>query len=295
MNLQSGFPTHAVTNIFHPTDFSPESEVAFAHALKLAVATNSALRIMHVEPQASDAAWQNFPKVRATLARWGVPLPEETGSLGLHINKILTYREDPAASILQELKGNPADLIVLTTYQHDGLDRFFGKPVAEPVARESRSRTLFIPAGTTGFVGIEDGAVQLRRILIPIAQTPPPQAAVEAAAALAFALGGHQATFRLLYIGNEAEMPLVNSPVHEGWTWETSVRSGDVVEQILEAQSEFTADLIVMSSEGHQGFLDTLLGSTTEQVIRGARCAVFVIPVEPSREGEGTLHPGLGI
>jgi nucleotide-binding universal stress UspA family protein len=88
---------------------------------------------------------------------------------------------------------------------------------------------------------------------------------------------------------------VVNLPVYEGWSWDTSVRSGDVVEQILEAQSEFTADLIVMPSEGHQGFLDTLLGSTTERVIRGARCAVFVIPVEQSREGEGTIPPGLGV
>ncbi|MGH7233051.1 MAG: universal stress protein [Nitrospiraceae bacterium] len=295
MTLPMQYSTHVVTSIFHPTDFSPESEVAFAHALKLAVVTNSALRIMHVEPQATDIDWQSFPQVRATLARWGVPPPERSAGEGLHINKILTYREDPAASILQELKGNPADLIVLATRQHDGLDRLWGKSIAEPVARESRSRTLFIPAGTMGFIGIEDGTVRLRRILIPIDHVPSPRFAVDAAAALTLALGLAPMTFTLLHVSNEPDVPQVHLPAREGWEWKTAMSTGDVVEQILKAQSETEADLIVMASQGHQGFLDALLGSTTERVIRGARCPVFVIPAERSDGNASALHPGIGL
>ena len=35
--------------IFHPSDFSPASEVAFAHALKIALQSKAKLDLMHVE------------------------------------------------------------------------------------------------------------------------------------------------------------------------------------------------------------------------------------------------------
>jgi nucleotide-binding universal stress UspA family protein len=284
MDLPAERPASALSSIFHATDFSPESEIAFVHALKLAIVTNSALRIMHVEPEASDPPWQNFPKVRATLARWGMST-DRSGEQGtealLHVNKLVTHRENPVASILQELKGNPADLMVLAIHQHDGLDRLKRKTVAEPVVRQSRLRTLLIPAGVKGFVGVEDGMVRLRQILIPVDHVPSPQPALDAAAAITFALRQPQVSFILLHIGNESDMPQVNVPTHAGWVWETSVRSGDVVEQIQRVESECSADLIVMSSVGKTGFLDALRGSTTERVVRGARCPVFVIPDEP--------------
>jgi nucleotide-binding universal stress UspA family protein len=34
-----------------------------------------------------------------------------------------------------------------------------------------------------------------------------------------------------------------------------------------------------MATEGHQGFLDALRGSTTERVLRGALCPVLAVPV----------------
>jgi len=35
--------------ILHPTDFSPQSESAFAHALRLALTNNAILTLLHVE------------------------------------------------------------------------------------------------------------------------------------------------------------------------------------------------------------------------------------------------------
>ena len=42
--------------------------------------------------------------------------------------------------------------------------------------------------------------------------------------------------------------------------------------------SEGAADLIVMATEGHQGFLDAIRGSTTERVLRQAPCPVLAVP-----------------
>jgi hypothetical protein len=63
--------------IFHPSDFSPASEIAFVHALKIALQSKAKLDLMRVEPTLNPEKpyWLDFPAVRTTLARWGV-LPE---------------------------------------------------------------------------------------------------------------------------------------------------------------------------------------------------------------------------
>jgi nucleotide-binding universal stress UspA family protein len=49
-------------------------------------------------------------------------------------------------------------------------------------------------------------------------------------------------------------------------------------EVILQKANEAAAELIVMTTEGPHGFLDELRGSTSEQVLRSARCPVANLP-----------------
>src|SRR5688572_8780958 len=58
-----------IESIFHPSDFSEASAVAFDHALKIALASRAALNMLHVAAD-PDADWSDFPGVRATLERW---------------------------------------------------------------------------------------------------------------------------------------------------------------------------------------------------------------------------------
>ena len=51
-----------------------------------------------------------------------------------------------------------------------------------------------------------------------------------------------------------------------------------MVEEIIEAANEISADLIVMMTVGHEGILDTLRGSTSEQVLRHAPCPLLAVP-----------------
>jgi nucleotide-binding universal stress UspA family protein len=39
------------------------------------------------------------------------------------------------------------------------------------------------------------------------------------------------------------------------------------------------ADLVLMTTEGHDGFLDALRGSTTERVMRSVSCPMLAVPV----------------
>lgn len=81
-------------------------------------------------------------------------------------------------------------------------------------------------------------------------------------------------------------MPVVNLPMHEGWEWENVIRHGDVVQEILALERERAVDLLVMTTQGHDGFLDALRGSTTERVLRGARCPLLAIPAQ-SKDATG--------
>ena len=282
MNAQTQTTRLTLHRILHPSDFSPASEVAFAHALKLALLARAALRIMHVAADVEDMHWSDFPGVRATLARWGL-LPEGStreavGQLGLDVGKILCPRTDPVGAMLHYLDAHPPDLVVLATHQRAGLARWLHRAVAEPVARHAGTMTLFMPQDVEGFIALDDGAVRLRRILIPIDHVPRSHAAVEAAAGIALVLGCHEVSFTLVHVGTTGEMPAVHEPHQEGWTWDRTVRRGDVVEQILDVSTACAADLIVLTTQGHQGFLDALRGSTSERILRGARCPVLAIP-----------------
>jgi nucleotide-binding universal stress UspA family protein len=61
-----------LTGIAHTTDFSPQSAVAFLHALRLSLDARSRLDLLHVRDHAEDDSWQSFPHVREVLVRWGL-------------------------------------------------------------------------------------------------------------------------------------------------------------------------------------------------------------------------------
>jgi nucleotide-binding universal stress UspA family protein len=271
-----------LTHIFHPTDFLLSPEVAFAHALKLTLATKAKLTVFHVNKGLESTEFEDFPHVRDTLTRWGLGSDADFGlemtKVGISIEKILAHGHDPTASILAYLERHPAGLIVLATHQLGGQPFF--QSIAEPVARRAGVMTLFIPPDTKGFVRGEDGAFTLRRILIPIDHHPNPQTAIQAVSGLVQALDCEKVAFTLLHVGAEEDVPFIYQPRRSGWTWHLSIRTGDVVSQIIQCEREEKSDLIVMTTEGHQGFLDALRGNTTEQVLRNARCPILAVPAE---------------
>jgi nucleotide-binding universal stress UspA family protein len=61
------------------------------------------------------------------------------------------------------------------------------------------------------------------------------------------------------------------------------LRTGDVVQSIVDAALEYDVDLIGMPTAGRHGIFDALRGSTTERVIRHAPCPVFAVPVFSER------------
>jgi nucleotide-binding universal stress UspA family protein len=272
--------------IFHPSDFSSASEVAFGHALKIAMQSKAKLDIMHAEPAvgAEKRDGLDFPAVRATLTRWGI-LPEgvrpsEVAKAGVRIRKILAASADPVETMLRHFDKFPPDLIVLATRQRAGIERWLHKAVAEPLARRSGAMTLFIPRKGRGFVSLKNGSLALKKILIPMDHDPDPQAALDKALLLVRGLDCLVGKFLLIHVGSRSRSgaPQVHLPPQSGWSCEIKVRHGHVVDEILTTERAWHPDLMVLVTQGHRDFVDALRGSTTERVLRGAQCPVLAVP-----------------
>ena len=175
-------------------------------------------------------------------------------ALGIDVRKVIAHDRDPVKSVLAFLKPHPADLIVLATHQHEGRSRWLQRSVAEPWPDKPANMTLFIPHGVEGFVLWHDGAVSLQNILIPIAQIPRAQPAMAAAVRLVHRLQCPAGTFTTLFIGAPGDAPAVRCPTVPGWQWNCIVRSGDVIDAIVQMACYMATDLIVMATHGRKWF-----------------------------------------
>jgi len=290
-------------HILHPTDFSPESETAFRHALKLAVSARAELNIVHFEPDPKPTDLERFPSVRKTLIEWGV-LParasqQDVAELGITVRKMSLYGDEPGLGILHFLSQHDEDLIVLSTHQRHGIDRWFHPEIATKVAMRSHIATLFIPPDTDGFVNPVDGSSSLRRIVLPVADLPSPQTALDLTATMLRKLGGagESPIYSVVHVGPE---PMLRHDIHyprdAEWQWEWLARGEEIVHDIVEVAKQKSADLIAMTTQGHTCWKDILSGSTTENVVHEAPCpvlAVYVIgsaPLRTARPHRVSLH-----
>ncbi len=282
----SDVATQTMTSVFHPTDFSASSDIAFRHALKIAVENQSMFSVMHVASMIADdgPAWSEFPQIRETLEQWallpkGSPKEAVADKLGLKVKKVESGSSAPLAAMAGFLEKEPADLIVLSTEGREGLPRWFNPSVSESLARKSKIKTLFVPNGAKGFVSPDRGDVRLERVLIPVDQSPAPEMAVDAADMFLRSIDAKPSKIEILYVGSEGDMPDINTLTsYPDCSVERTVRQGNPIDEIIKAADHSKADLIVMTTAGHEGFLDALRGSTTEQVLRQAPCPVLAIP-----------------
>lgn len=271
-------------SILHPTDFSPASELAFAHALRLATGARAKFTIVHTDTAVGETIdWSAFPGVRSTLSAWGLldaGSPQEAvhEKLGLSVRKVDVVDSNPAAGILRFLEDHPADLVVLASHRREGLSAWLHSSVAEPIAREAALPVLFLPEDAVGFVEPTTGTARLHRVLVPVDHRPRPEPALACVRALAGLLDCGPVELKLLHVGHETSQPTVRHADEPNFPIERLARQGSITETILQTARELDADLIAMATEGRHGILDALRGSTSEQVVRRAPCPVLAVP-----------------
>src|SRR6266568_921061 len=261
----------ALRSIVHPTDFSDLSATAFAHALRIALAARCKLYLLHVS-QYDAAEALAFPHAQRLLAQWGLSEEDDAawvvaGKLGIEVENIRLKLQEPMRAIADFLSAHDSELVVLATHWREG-------SVAEAVFRRSRIPTLFIAPGARGFVDQVSGDVKLRRALVPVDFSPPADRTVDIIQRFGQLLTGAHIAVDLLHVG-EAAPPVHAVSSNAPALPPVILRSGHVVQSIVDAAIEFDADVIAMPTAGHHGVLDALRGSTTERVIRHAPCPVL--------------------
>jgi nucleotide-binding universal stress UspA family protein len=277
-----------IESIFHPSDFSAASEIAFGHALKIALVAQAALHVLHVDG-GRDVDWSDFPGVRDTLERWRMIPPDSprsaVGELGIDVEKVIASSRSPLRACLDFIARHPTDLIVLAVRTSQGNAHWLEKQVGRPLAKQAGATTLFIPHGVEGFVSLQDGSISLRRVLVPVAEQPRAQPAVDVVARMIRNLGLPPGEATLLHAGDSACASAVRIPDDTGWTWTQTTRSGEPAQTILETAEALSADLIAMTTSGSQGFLAALRRGVSQRVVSQSRCPVLSTPAPAAAQG----------
>lgn len=263
-----------------PTD---RPEVLLAHGLKLALLHGATLTVCLVDRSgAGEPSWGRLPGVRAMLERWGV-VEEDSGTaayeaLGIDIRPLEAPDADVVHALLTMLEARQPDLLVLGTQGRVGLDRMLHPSVAERVSRTWHGPTLVVRGGST-LVDLETGALNLDRVLLPISMDVSTQDVVDTTLAMLNGAKVAQATIHVMQVG-DADPPLLVFPEPERWVWEGHrMMDVAVVEGVLTLAETLQPDLIAMGTRGHDSWIDAVMGSHTERVLRRAPCAVLTVPM----------------
>lgn len=266
--------------IIHPTDFSETSHRAFAHALKLALASKGELFLLHLEASKPDSPhWEDFPGVRETLERWGLLEPGADrrsvfDKLGIEVAKFDVIDRDIAHGVAEFTGKYGGDIIVLGTEGRSGFARLFQSSRAEQILRSVNIASLFVPAQANGFVDPDSGDAHIRNVVVPVDHAPNPQRAVHEIGRIVAPLGVAPSDLSLVHVGDEPPDVVLD---RSGAPADIACHDGNVVDAVLDVARD--ANLIALATEGHHGILDALRGSTSEQIVRRAHCPVLAIPV----------------
>jgi nucleotide-binding universal stress UspA family protein len=302
--------------LLHPVEFTEPAPAATRHALALARDHGAELLLLHVldapHPQMEVIApgfdleryyEQMEQRTRERLAKT-IP-EEESGGVRLSVH---VARGKPSLAIVDFAREQQIDLIVMPTRRLRTVDRLLLGATAGRVVRRAPCPVLTVPPSSR----VEPGA--FHKIVHPTDFSEFSDLALPLAMALA---DRYQAELTLLHV-----MTLWNAdPANPEWRFpelpaqqleaieaaalralrsrekqapasakvvRKTVRGFDPDQDIIDAAEEIGADLIVMATHGRSGVAHFLLGSTTEKVVRHARCPVMTIrPPENVDRGAG--------
>ena len=221
---------------------------------------------------------QNEPQFRARLEK----------ELRDHVERYLSdadgtsdtqiIDEAPAQAILKAATSIDADLIVMATHGRTGWRRALLGSVTEKVVHHADRSVLCIPS--------TDGEVvtpSLGKVLCPVNFTPIARAALEQAAALAEAFDAALLVVHVLDTTDRAPdvegefASWIEPHVRDRCRYSHVIAAGNAAEETIRMAQDARADLIVLGAQ-HKRFADaTVIGTTTERVIRFAKRPVLSV------------------
>jgi nucleotide-binding universal stress UspA family protein len=272
------------------TDGSPAAEQAANAALALADEFDAAVHAIHVRnggdrlPGVEDEEADEF----AHRGTGGIErFADSAAAAGIDATTATVEGQGSGHDrILEYARGEGADLVVVGTAGHTGVDRLVLGSVAEQLLRSAAVPVLTVHEDTP--------LDELDAILVPTDGSDPARRAAEHAADLAAALGStlhvinvvdlasvHGSDLKtveqtLTDAGEEAVEDVVELARTAGVDdVESTVVTGRPADGIVEHASDLDASLIVIGTHGRQGVDRVLLGSVAERVVRCAEVPVL--------------------
>jgi hypothetical protein len=308
-------PHEAIGSILIPMNSVESGGAALAHALRIAVASKSCLRVLHLDQSPLEAAQSPLiESFRRMQEHWGMQsvMGADTGtaiesvrvdsmqidsvqssdanSLQFKVLEFSKNSHDQVPSCLDEYrKHHSTDMIVLDAEAQDGWMGHLLKLNQFANSRSTIPATLFVPNKASCFVSPSSGVIRLTKILIPCISDPHPINALILVSRLVECLEQRRGSFTLLYVGSPDTTPNINPPRVDGWTWVIKTMPGSPAEKILQQAECMEADLIVLTivrMDGSDSTSDSscpdssCLGPIPLEVVRRSRCPTLLVPME---------------
>jgi nucleotide-binding universal stress UspA family protein len=308
-----------IDRILCPVDFSVFSTRALRHAAALARRFEARLVVLHVVPQ-----WRPYvnmpapfpepmlanPVLCAQVKRDVADLVADVIASGVPVETVVREAE-PWREILTVAAEKAVDLIVMGTHGRGGFEHLLMGSVAEKVLNRATCPVVTV-CHEEGRTWEAPGLV--RNILCATDLSPASAPTIRYALSLA---AEFQCTLTLLHVLDG--LASLDSPVHANLPPAVTVLSqheevarrelreavasdarewcsiderivpGRAAEEILRVAAQVAADIIVIGGHRHTSVARTVLGSTSQSVVRAASCPVLTVRVPPN-EGAVALQ-----
>lgn len=289
-----------IESILVPTDFSEPSRAALTQASGLAATLGATIHLLHAahfptpsmghEFAIPEPAWD---AVRDAARKRVEEVARRLEGRGHRVTREVSER-NAVDAIEEAIRRRHADLVVMGTHGHRGLQHVFLGSVTERVVRSAAVPVMAVPASA------EVSERPTRRILFATDFSKASLDARDVAVSLASELGAtleivHAvATPTQFFASYEVAPPaglideirdgartrmdeLARWVAERGVNAETRIVEGVASESIVDAARKTEADTIVMGTRGHSGLRHVLLGSVAERTLRQAPCPVVTV------------------
>lgn len=289
-------------HILAPTDLSESSLPALRYARLLAARFASKLTVLYVDPilypvdyLGPTGPYGSTPEHEAHLKRELEKYAATTMEGQSH--EIVSTIGQPVGAILAEARDRKADLIVVGTHLRHGWRRALLGSVSDGVLHGADCPVLTV-AKDDSTAGVKPYAIT--NILCPVNFTDVARESLQVAAKMADAFGARLTIVHVLETDELTNLEADEERVRQ-WvapelqqicSFRELVLRGGPAERVLDCAEDLQADFLVIGAQ-HKLFRDaTVIGTTTERLIRFASCPVLVVP-RPATRQQTKAEPAL--
>jgi len=292
--------TLGIRHVLAPTDLGEAGVAALKYARLFADRTKARLTVLYCDPIIFPA-----DAIGPSAAMLFVPTPAQEAEMKTAVKKhadpwmkgrpydAVVNTGAPVPLILRASEELGADLIVMGTHARHGWRRAILGSVSEGVLHGSRCPVLTVQNHKLPAL---DGRVTVTKIVCPINFTDVARDALRYAVRIAGEFNAELIVVHVVEPDIETDIAQnaerlrqwAGTDVEGLFSYRELVLRGGAAERVLDAVDDVGADLLIVGAQ-HRLFRDaTVVGTTTERLVRFASCPVLVVAREAAT-GEKTI------